>query len=554
MRILLLCHSFNSLTQRLHVELRQREHEVSVEFDINETVTRDAVALFRPDLVIASFLKRSIPEDVWRNVRCLVVHPGVRGDRGPSALDWAILDDRTRWGVTLIEAVRDMDAGPVWAWREFPMRAATKGSLYRNEVTEAAVACVLEALTRTARGETPSAQRTWPDRPRPLCQRSDRTLDLAHESTETILRVVRSADGDPGAAATVFGQTLRIFDAHPAPTLRGSPGRVLAKSGPAVGVATADGAVWIGHTKPEGARRLKLPVTHLFASEAACLPETPGYPTIAYAEEVGVGYLSFPFYNGAMGTQACRDLLAAYDSALARPTRVLVLMGGEDYWSNGLHLGLIEAASSPADESWANINAIDDLVRAIICTQDRLVVSTVRGNAGAGGFFLAIAADEVWMRESVICSPHYKDMGNLYGSEYWTYLLPQRTGKANAERLTQARWPMGIAEAERLGLVQRRLPADREQANAAICHAATALARSPDFAARLAAKQALRRADEAACPLDAYRAAELDCMRRNFYGFDPSYHVARYNFIRKIGKSHTPLTLAVHRSRKRRSS
>jgi len=41
-------------------------------------------------------------------------------------------------------------------------------------------------------------------------------------------------------------------------------------------------------------------------------------------------------------------------------------------------------------------------------------------------------------------------------------------------------------------------------------------------------------------------------MKRNFYGFDPSYHVARYNFIRKIPKSRTPLTLAVHRSSGRR--
>ena len=39
MRILLLCHSFNSLTQRLHVELREAGHEVSVEFDVNDAVT-----------------------------------------------------------------------------------------------------------------------------------------------------------------------------------------------------------------------------------------------------------------------------------------------------------------------------------------------------------------------------------------------------------------------------------------------------------------------------------------------------------------------------------
>ena len=57
-------------TQRLHVALREAGHEVSVEFDVNDAVTREAVALFSPDLVVAPFLKRAIPEDVWRAVRC----------------------------------------------------------------------------------------------------------------------------------------------------------------------------------------------------------------------------------------------------------------------------------------------------------------------------------------------------------------------------------------------------------------------------------------------------------------------------------------------------
>ena len=36
-------------------------------------------------------------------------------------------------------------------------------------------------------------------------------------------------------------------------------------------------------------------------------------------------------------------------------------------------------------------------------------------------------------------------------------------------------------------------------------------------------------------------------MRLNFYGFDSSYHVARYNFVYKVPKSRTPLTIASHR-------
>jgi len=78
--------------------------------------------------------------------------------------------------------------------------------------------------------------------------------------------------------------------------------------------------------------------------------------------------------------------------------------------------------------------------------RSRLVISALRGGAGAGGVFLALAADEVWACENIVLNPHYKDMGNLYGSEYWTYLLPQRVGAENAKRLTQARLPMGAAE------------------------------------------------------------------------------------------------------------
>ena len=102
MRILLLAHSFNSLTQRLHVELRERGHELSVELDINDAVTREAVELFRPNIMLAPFLKRAIPEDIWRRYRCLIVHPGIIGDRGPSALDWAILEGKKAWGVTVL--------------------------------------------------------------------------------------------------------------------------------------------------------------------------------------------------------------------------------------------------------------------------------------------------------------------------------------------------------------------------------------------------------------------------------------------------------------------
>ena len=115
MRILFLTHAFNSLAQRLFVELTARGHEVSIELDINDRVTEEAVRAFDPELIVAPILKRAIPETVWRSRRCIVIHPGIVGDRGPSSLDWAVQERTAEWGVTALEANAEMDAGPVWA-------------------------------------------------------------------------------------------------------------------------------------------------------------------------------------------------------------------------------------------------------------------------------------------------------------------------------------------------------------------------------------------------------------------------------------------------------
>ncbi|SFI17280.1 hydrogenase maturation protein [Bradyrhizobium sp. cf659] len=552
MRILLLSHSFNSLTQRLHVELRERGHDVSVELDIHADVTRESVALHRPDLVIAPFLKRAIPDDVWRSVRCLVVHPGPPGDRGPSALDWGILEGAGEWGVTVLQADGEFDAGPVWAFRTFPMRRAAKSSIYRNEVTSCAVEAVLEAIEAIEAGRAaPQPMRAGDPRIRVRgpCRQADRTIDWQHDTTATVLRKINSADGMPGLADSLFFQEVRLFDAHEAHDISGVPGTVIAQCEGALARATVDGAVWIGHVRRLAPKSLKLSAAKVFAAEAAHLPHRPGcgYAPIRYREHGEVGELAFSFYNGAMSTGDCEALLGAYRAALARPTRVLLLTGGPDYWSNGIHLAEIEAAESAADESWRNINAIDDLARAIIETTDRLVISVIRGNAGAGGVFLSLAADEVWASDQIVLNPHYKDMGNLYGSEYWTYLLPRRAGAANATRITQCRLPMGVAEARRLGIVDRVL-SGVELTDESLVKRGAAMASNADLAARLADKQKRRAADEVEKPLQAYRDEELRRMKLNFYGFDPSYHVARYNFIRKVPKSRTPLTIASHRS------
>jgi putative two-component system hydrogenase maturation factor HypX/HoxX len=573
MRILFLAHSFNSLAQRLWAELERDGHEVTLELDVNDRVTEEAVGLARPELVVAPFLKRAIPESVWRRHRCLVVHPGIEGDRGPSALDWAVQEGEREWGVTVLEANGEMDAGDVWATRTFPMREASKGSIYRNEVAEAAVAAVRVAIERIGRGESPRpldyAQPGVRGRARPPMKQADRAIDWKRDDTATVLRRIRAADGMPGVRDEIRGVACHLFDAHPEVPLvarfaGAAPGDVVATRDGAVLRRTVGGAVWITHLKraatgPEPT--LKLPATEVLGDALDGVPELPlaadaavDAPTwrpIVYEARGHVGVLRFPFYNGAMSTGQCEALRAEVARARARPIRVLVLAGGPDFWSNGIHLNAIEASARPAEASWRNIEAMNDLVREILAADRQITIAALQGNAGAGGCFLALAADRVVARRGAVLNPHYKAMGNLYGSEYWTYLLPRRVGEARAREIVEGRLPLVAADAQAIGLVDEAFGAAPSSFLDEVLERAVALAGAPDFEAALADKRRRRAADEAAKPLARYREEELARMKLNFYGFDPSYHVARYHFVHKLPKARTPSFLARHRLRRR---
>ena len=565
MRILFLTHSFNSLSQRLFVELRRLGHEISIEFDINDRVTEEAVALYRPDLLIAPFLKRAIPESVWRDTPCWIVHPGPVGDRGPAALDWAIEEGAADWGVTVLQADAQMDAGAVWATVGFPMRGGSKSSLYRREVAAAAVRAVTLALERlrdpdfqpAALPEGPDGSRgTW----RPAIKAAQRRIDWGSDGTAVVLRRIRSADGFPGVRDEILGLPVRLFNAWPESRLRGEPGAVIATRDGAICRATRDGAVWITHLRRIGPEEgdLKLPAVQVLGAERLSgMPEISLDPftrvdgetwrEIECRIEDGVGYLSFEFHNGAMSTEQCRRLLATWERLRRTSAQVLVLLGGGDFWSNGIHLHRIEAEDTPADASWDNIEAMNDLTRAIIETDDRWVIAALRGNAGAGGVFLALAADEVWAAPGVVLNPHYKNMGNLYGSEYWTYLLPRRAGIDGARTIMGNRLPLGAPEAMQAGLLDAVFGRDAADFAQQASRRAEGLAAATDLPERLRTKQARRRQDEDQRPLARYREEEMEYMRLNFFGFDPSYHVARYNFVHRVPQSRTPLHLALHR-------
>jgi len=564
MRILLLATAYNSLTQRTHVELAYRGHDVSIELALSDEVMIEAVELYQPDLIIAPFLKKAIPETIWRRHTCIIIHPGIKGDRGPSSLDWAILNNAEEWGVTALQANAEMDAGDIWSSFNFQMQPYSKSCLYRTEVTQAAIQAILQTIARFERGNFVPEPLDYSKEDvlgclRPLMKQEVRAIDWTTESVATIVKKIRASDSQPGVLDTLYGEQYYLYGAHEEDTLKGTPGEIIAQRHGAICRAAVDGAVWISHLKKKtkgNQLALKLPAALVLGKALKNVPESQlplelpphqrTYREIWYEEKNQVGYLHFDFYNGAMSTEQCQRLRTAFLDACTHKTKVIVLMGGHDFWSNGIHLNVIEAAENPADESWRNINAMNDLVYEILTTNTHLVIAALQGNAAAGGVMLALAADLVYVRSGVVLNPHYKRMG-LYGSEYWTYSLPKRVGYKKAMELTSTCLPMGTQVAKEIGLIDDYFADNPIVFRQQIMLVAEEIAHSPNFEQRLATKRENQLRSERFKPLKTYRNEELEQMKINFCGTEQSYHTKRHDFVYKVTPKETPLHLAKHR-------
>ena len=306
--------------------------------------------------------------------------------------------------------------------------------------------------------------------------------------------------------------------------------------------------MWISHVKQRNTPErtyFELPAADALrrAGLMVSAPEVPARPDlpmpdtfreIVYREADGVGYLYFDFYNGAMSTEQCHRLRDAYRYARScRSTRVIVLMGGREFFSTGIHLNVIEAADDPALESWHNLQAINDVVQDVVTTNTHYVLSALRGDVAAGGVAFALAADRVVAREGIVLNPYYQHMGGLYGSECWTYLLPRRVGGPMAIELTTEPFtPISTNRALQIGLLDDAFEPTAEQFHARVVAEAERTAAADGLAEWLELKSRRAR-DEQRKPLERYRLEELAQSHDCFFGPNRRYHLARSRFTPK---------------------
>lgn len=538
MKILLLCNAFNSQTQAVYTTLKDRGDEVVVSFSISEMQMLEEIEIFKPELILCPFLKRYLPASIYENYPTYIFHPGPIGDRGPNALEYALQSHTKEWGLVILRANAEYDGGDIYAQVDFKVRDTYKASLYRQEIVCASLKA-LEVFFENLESHTKIPQILNPIHEK--FTQSKRTIDWSSDTTQVIIEKIHLSDSFPGVLDEILGLSCYLFGAHKEEKFRGDPKEIVAKRDGAICLGTIDGAIWVSHLRE--VNKFKLPATYVLKEKLQGIKEDrlplifdKSYDTfyeVSVQRRDNVAYLHFNFHNGAMSAEQCIRLKYAVEY-LKMECEVLVLMGGVDFFSNGIHLNILEDSAKQGEDGWANINAMNDLVSSILYAEEVLTIASFHRNAGAGGVFMGLACDYVVAREGVVLNPHYKTLG-LSGSEYHTYSLPKRVGKKKAEQLLEECLPLSVKEAKRLGMVDEVYTYACYEED---LHTFASSKYNDDF---LWNKEEY--IEENKVQIEAFKEKEIEVMHPEFWDVKSEFHALRHDFVYKMCPRETPKRL-----------
>jgi methionyl-tRNA formyltransferase len=183
--------------ERLGIELRQPERLDGFEPEV-ETVVVAAYGVLIPDAV----LDRAA---LWLNV-----HPSLLPRwRGAAPIERALMAGDEETGVTIIELVPELDAGPIAAQRAFPLTLEDDFGTVSARAGELAAELLEEALPEPTLRPQPVEGVTYAEKIRA----EDRELDWSRPPRELLNRI-RALSPHIGARGELHGRPVTIWRAR----------------------------------------------------------------------------------------------------------------------------------------------------------------------------------------------------------------------------------------------------------------------------------------------------------------------------------------------------
>jgi methionyl-tRNA formyltransferase len=213
----------------------------------------------RPDLQVMAFVTLFVPED-FLNIPTrgsIQYHPSLLPKyRGPSAINWPIIQGETETGLSIFWPDNGLDTGDVLLQKKTPIGFDDSlGSVYFDRLFPMGVEAMLESVDLVKAGKAlrikqDQSEATYEGR----CGADNARIDWG-KPWRQIHNLIRGCNPAPGAWTTLDGNTLQVFEAKPLPArdpkgIGGKMGEIVAVEADGFTVVCADGRIKVLRVKP----------------------------------------------------------------------------------------------------------------------------------------------------------------------------------------------------------------------------------------------------------------------------------------------------------------
>jgi methionyl-tRNA formyltransferase len=213
----------------------------------------------KPDLQVMAFVTLFVPED-FLNIPTrgsIQYHPSLLPKyRGPSAINWPIIQGETETGLSIFWPDNGLDTGDVLLQKKTPIGFEDSlGSVYFDRLFPMGVEAMLESVDLVTAGKAPrikqdESQATYEGR----CVADNARIDWG-KPWRQIHNLIRGCSPAPGAWTTLDGSTLQVFEAKPLPArdpkgIGGKMGEIVAVEADGFTIVCADGRIKVLRVKP----------------------------------------------------------------------------------------------------------------------------------------------------------------------------------------------------------------------------------------------------------------------------------------------------------------
>ena len=232
------------------------ENQIPV-FQYKRMRDKEAIAEFLSlniDLCVMAFVTDIVPDEILEAPRfgTIQYHPSLLPEhRGPSSINWPIIQGKSKTGLTIFWPDKGLDTGPILLQKEFEItKTDTLGSVYFGKLYPAGVEAMVEAVEMVKNGTAPKIEQDHSNAPyEGWCRSSDVMIAWKNPGVE-IYNLNRGSDPSPGANTLWNQKSIYLFStSFESSNHDNPPGTVTKISDESFSLSVSGGIITIGRVK-----------------------------------------------------------------------------------------------------------------------------------------------------------------------------------------------------------------------------------------------------------------------------------------------------------------